>query len=131
LGYEDKEKAMKAAQTDNGSRPTLATARQVARALGWAMIFALMLSVLGCDSNSTDEAAEQDEQAVEQEEESAEEYDPYAGWCHGHDLPESYCTKCHPELVEKYKEAGDWCDEHEFPKSACPECNPMDPPEEG
>lgn len=97
---------------------------------GWAVILVLALAILGCDGpaeeettaseEATSEAAEADEHA---------EHDKYAGWCHGHALPEEYCTKCHPELVDKYKEEGDWCDEHEFPESACPECNPMDPPE--
>jgi cobalt-zinc-cadmium efflux system membrane fusion protein len=49
-------------------------------------------------------------------------------WCKGHGLPESHCTKCHPELIDKFKAAGDWCEEHGFPESACPTCNPMDPP---
>lgn len=50
-------------------------------------------------------------------------------WCAGHGLPESHCTKCHPELIPEFKEAGDWCDEHGFPESACPICNPMTPPD--
>lgn len=50
-------------------------------------------------------------------------------WCKEHGLPESFCTKCHPELTAKYKEAGDWCAEHSYPESACPICNPMNPPE--
>ncbi len=63
-------------------------------------------------------------------EQIAQEHPKYEGWCHGHDLPEAFCTKCHPDLVDRYKEAGDWCEEHEFPESACPKCNPMDPPGE-
>ena len=51
-------------------------------------------------------------------------------WCAGHDLPESKCTKCNPELTEGFKAAGDWCAEHEFPESACPICNPQTPPGE-
>ena len=49
-------------------------------------------------------------------------------WCGEHGLPESMCTKCHPELIAKFKAAGDWCDEHGFPESVCPQCNPMTPP---
>lgn len=61
--------------------------------------------------------------------EISHEHEKYGGWCHGHDLPEAYCTKCHPELAERYKAEGDWCEAHEFPESACPKCNPMTPPE--
>lgn len=63
-------------------------------------------------------------------EELAELHPKYAGWCHGHDLPEAYCTECHPELVDKYKAEGNWCEEHQFPESACPVCNPMPSPDQ-
>ena len=49
-------------------------------------------------------------------------------WCAGHDLPESKCTVCNPELTEGFKAAGDWCAEHGYPESACPTCNPVAPP---
>jgi len=49
-------------------------------------------------------------------------------WCAEHALPESMCTKCHPQLVDDYKAAGDWCDEHGFPESVCPQCHPMQAP---
>ena len=51
-------------------------------------------------------------------------------WCAGHDLPESYCTVCNPELIDGFKAAGDWCEEHGYPESACPACNPVPPPGE-
>jgi cobalt-zinc-cadmium efflux system membrane fusion protein len=51
-------------------------------------------------------------------------------WCGGHDLPESKCTVCNPELTEGFKAAGDWCEEHGYPESACPTCNPVAPPGE-
>jgi cobalt-zinc-cadmium efflux system membrane fusion protein len=49
-------------------------------------------------------------------------------WCAEHGLPESMCTKCHPDLIAKFKAAGDWCNEHGYPDSVCPRCNPMTPP---
>ena len=49
-------------------------------------------------------------------------------WCGGHGLPESACTKCHPELIDAFKAKGDWCAEHGFPESMCPTCHPMTPP---
>ena len=51
-------------------------------------------------------------------------------WCAGHDLPESKCTVCNPELTAGFQAAGDWCAEHGFPESACPTCNPQTPPGE-
>ncbi|MFW6058153.1 MAG: efflux RND transporter periplasmic adaptor subunit [Persicimonas sp.] len=95
--------------------------------VAFGVIFAIALSaaLVGCDKSdgSGEEPATLSEQI-------AGEHPKYEGWCHGHDLPEALCTKCHPDLVDRYKEAGDWCEEHEFPESACPECNPMDPPGE-
>jgi len=47
-----------------------------------------------------------------------------ADWCAGHRVPESECTKCHPQLVETFKAKNDWCAEHGLPESHCRECNP-------
>jgi cobalt-zinc-cadmium efflux system membrane fusion protein len=47
-----------------------------------------------------------------------------SAWCDEHRVPESQCTKCHPELVTKFKESGDWCAEHAIPESHCRLCNP-------
>jgi len=47
-----------------------------------------------------------------------------ADWCAGHRVPESECTKCHPNLVEAFKAKNDWCAEHGLPESHCRECNP-------
>ncbi len=45
------------------------------------------------------------------------------GWCYGHSVPESVCTRCSAS-PEKFKEAGDWCDGHDLPESQCTLCNP-------
>ncbi|MCU1282936.1 MAG: hypothetical protein JWM53_6482 [bacterium] len=34
------------------------------------------------------------------------------------------CVKCHPELAAKFKAAGDWCREHDLPESQCGICHP-------
>jgi thiol-disulfide isomerase/thioredoxin len=34
------------------------------------------------------------------------------------------CVKCHPELAAKFKAAGDWCPEHNVPESQCGICHP-------
>ena len=43
-------------------------------------------------------------------------------WCAGHDVPESACTICNPELIDRFVAAGDWCAEHQLPESVCPLC---------
>ncbi|MCK6478622.1 MAG: efflux RND transporter periplasmic adaptor subunit [Planctomycetaceae bacterium] len=44
-------------------------------------------------------------------------------WCKEHGVPESKCTACHPEILEKGK-ADDWCKEHGLPESQCTLCHP-------
>ena len=45
-------------------------------------------------------------------------------WCDEHAVPESQCTKCHPELAAAFKATNDWCEEHGLPESHCLKCNP-------
>jgi thiol-disulfide isomerase/thioredoxin len=33
-------------------------------------------------------------------------------------------VKCHPELAARFKAAGDWCPEHQVPESQCGICHP-------
>ena len=44
-------------------------------------------------------------------------------WCPEHGLPESKCTICHPEILTTGV-AGDWCPEHGVPESSCTLCHP-------
>lgn len=44
-------------------------------------------------------------------------------WCKEHGVPESKCTVCHPEILTKGK-AADWCREHGVPESQCTLCHP-------
>lgn len=46
-----------------------------------------------------------------------------ADWCKEHGVPESACTICHPEILTSGK-ADDWCKEHGVPESACNVCHP-------
>jgi cytochrome c5 len=48
----------------------------------------------------------------------------YEDWCGEHQLPESQCTLCHPDLIAAFKATGDWCQEHSLPESHCRKCNP-------
>ena len=43
-------------------------------------------------------------------------------WCEEHNVPDSRCIKCHPELVGASME--DWCPEHGTKESTCTLCHP-------
>jgi hypothetical protein len=45
-------------------------------------------------------------------------------WCEEHQVPESQCTRCNPELIAAFKATNDWCEEHQVPESQCLKCNP-------
>lgn len=45
-------------------------------------------------------------------------------WCDEHQVPESQCTKCNPELIPAFQATNDWCEEHGMPESQCTKCNP-------
>jgi hypothetical protein len=49
-------------------------------------------------------------------------------WCEEHQVPESQCTRCHPELIPAFKASGDWDEEHHLPLSQCTECTPPHKP---
>lgn len=44
-------------------------------------------------------------------------------WCAEHRVPESQCTRCHPELIDGFKAKHDWCGGHNVPESHCYLCN--------
>ncbi len=46
------------------------------------------------------------------------------GWCGGHGVPESVCSRCDSSLIARFKEADDWCSEHGLPETQCELCNP-------
>jgi thiol-disulfide isomerase/thioredoxin len=41
-----------------------------------------------------------------------------------HKVPQEVCTRCNPLLVPKFKAAKDWCVEHDVAESQCFECHP-------
>lgn len=55
--------------------------------------------------------------------EKVEEFQAKGDWCVGHNVPESMCTVCNPDLIHKFKESGDWCGGHGVPESLCKLCN--------
>jgi cobalt-zinc-cadmium efflux system membrane fusion protein len=46
------------------------------------------------------------------------------GWCGGHGVPESVCTRCDGSLIPRFKAANDWCVGHDLPETQCILCNP-------
>ena len=46
------------------------------------------------------------------------------GFCHGHGVPEAFCTKCNPWVIPAFKATNDWCAGHNVPESQCTICNP-------
>lgn len=46
-----------------------------------------------------------------------------ADWCKEHGVPESKCTVCHPEILQTGV-AGGWCKEHGVPEADCTICHP-------
>jgi hypothetical protein len=48
----------------------------------------------------------------------------YEDWCEEHQVPESQCTRCNPDLIPAFKATNDWCAEHGVPESQCLKCNP-------
>ncbi len=55
---------------------------------------------------------------------SAIPVDMSEGWCGGHGVPESVCTRCDTSLIPQFKSANDWCGEHDLPETQCILCNP-------
>lgn len=48
----------------------------------------------------------------------------YDDWCGEHQVPESQCTRCNPDLIPAFKAVNDWCGEHGLPESQCLKCDP-------
>jgi cobalt-zinc-cadmium efflux system membrane fusion protein len=41
-----------------------------------------------------------------------------------HKVPKDVCTRCNPQLVARFKSVGDWCPEHDVAESQCLICHP-------
>jgi hypothetical protein len=82
------------------------------------------------DNTAATEKAAAPEKAAAQEP-SAQGHAPegvvpgsHEDWCEEHQVPESQCTRCNPDLIAAFKATGDWCEEHGLPESQCLKCNP-------
>jgi thiol-disulfide isomerase/thioredoxin len=41
-----------------------------------------------------------------------------------HGVPREVCARCNPGLVPSFKAAKDWCEQHDVPESQCFDCHP-------
>ena len=88
--------------------------------LSWA----LLILLTGCRKESAPPKEKTHKEAggparvsVVGPETSAVAIDMDKGWCSGHGVPESVCTRCNESLIEKFKAGRDWCAEHGLPES--------------
>ena len=79
------------------------------------VIAAVSVSLVACDKPSTTTTAHAPASFVPGSHED---------WCGEHAVPESQCTRCHPELIAAFKATNDWCAEHGLPESQCLKCHP-------
>lgn len=97
-------------------------------ALASAASAVLTLVVVGCDKPSPRSAAgsppADSVASAAQESSGSIPVDWSLGWCDGHGVPESVCTRCDASLSERFQAAGDWCREHGLPESQCAQCHP-------
>lgn len=86
------------------------------------MIFMVLTWTGGCQSTSHQQAAGKQKASPAAKTPTAQTA-VAKDWCAGHEVPESKCTICNPELIPQFKAAGDWCAGHNLPESVCPMCN--------
>ncbi len=83
----------------------------------------LALSTPACSKKSAEEGSSGTPAAAEHAP-SGVKPGSHEDWCGEHQVPESQCTRCNPDLVPAFKATGDWCEEHGLPESQCLKCNP-------
>lgn len=101
------------------------------------IVFASLLLALGACKKEEKGSADKAERAEKSEKAHApSDVKPgsHDDWCEEHQVPESQCTRCDPDLIPAFQAADDWCEEHGLPESQCTICNPdlviTRPPEE-
>lgn len=96
-----------------------------------AAVAAIALMMVACDKSektATKATPESNATPVEKKDTKHAEVGAvpgsYEDWCEEHQVPESQCTQCNPDLIPAFKATNDWCDEHGLPESQCLKCNP-------
>jgi cobalt-zinc-cadmium efflux system membrane fusion protein len=109
--------------------------RSITHAAFVVIAVAAMTVVIGCPKKSQPASEASDQPATGEKPaavktggigpgSSAVPVDMSLGWCGGHGVPESVCTRCNSALIPRFKQAGDWCAEHGLPESQCTVCHP-------
>lgn len=93
------------------------------------LLAAAIISVTGCKKSEEPQSAKPPAAAGKSAAAFGPDTSPLSpdlskGWCTGHGVPESVCTRCDESLIEKFKSAGDWCKEHGLPETQCVQCHP-------
>jgi hypothetical protein len=78
-----------------------------------------LLAVAGCPNDAVVDVKAADQHAPAHAKPGSHE-----DWCGEHAVPESQCTRCHPDLAVAFKATKDWCPEHGLPESHCLKCHP-------
>lgn len=93
----------------------------------WPVVVLMAAALGGCDQSPQSAGPASDAAAVKPSlgpQASVVKPTLDKGWCGGHGVPESVCTRCDASLIDTFKEAGDWCTEHEMPETQCTTCHP-------
>lgn len=94
------------------------------RVFVFSMITTLALGVSACSKDTAPTAKPDTKAAKTGHAPSNVKPGSHEDWCEEHQVPESQCTRCNPDLIPAFKATGDWCAEHAVPESQCLKCNP-------
>lgn len=95
----------------------------------WPVVVLLVAALSGCDRSDSSKPSGRAGGAATVKASLGPEASPVKptldkGWCGGHGVPESVCTRCDDSLIDTFKKAGDWCKEHKLPETQCTKCHP-------
>ena len=89
------------------------------------VVFSLSLfAFVGCSKDTGTKPAEKAAQTEKGHAAVGVKPGSHEDWCEEHQVPESQCTQCNPDLIPAFKASKDWCPEHGLPESQCKICNP-------
>jgi hypothetical protein len=93
----------------------------------WILLFGLCLIISsGCGSGESGSETAPPDRLSDATQHAPADVVPgsHEDWCGEHQVPETLCTRCHPDLIPAFQASGDWCQEHGLPESQCLACNP-------
>jgi len=93
----------------------------------WIFLVSVCLALSsGCGGHEAESEPVQAERLPDTNPHAAADVVPgsHEDWCGEHQVPETLCTRCNPDLIPAFQASGDWCVEHGLPESQCLACNP-------